>query len=120
MNGGLQALVRHALNGLGPDGRFRPGEVAALREAVSRRPLNAPLPDHPADLFGPWEAIPPPAQEGLRRTVEQAISRVMAFCRSWGLMSLTALSMASFTSKACLDLEGRKYCRKSLMVSDMN
>ncbi len=68
-----------AVRAIDDEGFFRPEDVGPVRSAMAKLVEDGEVPEHPAELFGPWEALPRPAQDGLRRLAESEITRVMDF-----------------------------------------
>ncbi|MFC1662231.1 hypothetical protein ACFL3S_12410 [Gemmatimonadota bacterium] len=79
-----EEILRSAGQGLDERGFFRREDVSSIRGAVqSLAEANTP-PDHPAQVFGPWDGLPKTAQESLRRLAEREISSVIRYHpRGW-------------------------------------
>ncbi len=76
---GLPETVQLALRHVDNAGFFPAEVLSPLREAVTGRSPEVRLPDHPVEILGPWEGLPPPAQKALRRAVEDEITRAMDY-----------------------------------------
>lgn len=71
--------IAAAVSQMDSSGRFPPGTGASLRSALAGLLAEGGAPDHPSELFGPWNDLPGKARQAFRRLVEQEITRVMAY-----------------------------------------
>jgi hypothetical protein len=74
-----QEVVRTAAQSIDKEGFFRPDDARPVRRAVREMIERDALPDHPADLFGPWANLPSVVQGALRRLAEGEITRTMDY-----------------------------------------
>ncbi|MFC1660069.1 hypothetical protein ACFL3S_01205, partial [Gemmatimonadota bacterium] len=72
-----ERVLQDASRFLNGHGYFRSEDADPVRAAVAVLSDARSLPDHPAEVFGPWASLPAAAQGALRRLTEEEISRVM-------------------------------------------
>ncbi|MFC1660071.1 hypothetical protein ACFL3S_01215 [Gemmatimonadota bacterium] len=98
-----EAVLQRASGFLDQNGFFRAEDVGPVRAAVAALLDGNTAPDHPAQVFGPWNRLPEPSQRALRGLAEEDISAAMSLRPRGRLLPWLARLLFSL----CLTLHAR-------------